>query len=86
MPSLSNPRTGSTTQIYGRGWGWVPGVWTLDTQIKRLRVGLEPGTPDQSVRFPNPCAMLAIGKFSFLFIPKGSITLSISSQPISKTC
>ena len=33
MPSLSNSRTGSTTQIYGSEWGSIPGVWTLDIQI-----------------------------------------------------
>ena len=43
MPSLSNSRTGSTSQIYGSEWGSIPGVWTLDHQVQRLRVGLEPG-------------------------------------------
>ena len=30
MPSLSNSRIGSITQIYGSDWGSIPGVWTLD--------------------------------------------------------
>ena len=48
MPSLSNSRTGSTAVIYSSEWGSNPGVCTLDHQILRLRVGLEPGTLDLS--------------------------------------
>ena len=33
MPSLSNLRTDSTTQIYGSEWGSITGDWTLDIQI-----------------------------------------------------
>ena len=59
MPSLSNSRTGNKAQIYGSEWGFVHGVWTLDHQILRLRVGLEPGTLDQSGPTLYHCAMLA---------------------------
>ena len=59
MPSLYNSRTGSTTQNYGKEWGTNPGVWTLDHQILRLRVGLEPGTLDHSNPTRYHCAMLA---------------------------
>ena len=58
MPILSNSRTGSTAQIYGSEWGSIPGVWTLDHKILRLRVGLEPGTLDQRSPTRYHCAML----------------------------
>ena len=60
MPSLSISRTGSTAQIYGNEWGSIPGVWNLDIQIQRLRVGLELGTLDYSSPTRYGCAMIAI--------------------------
>ena len=59
MPSLSNSRTASTTQIYGNEWGLNLGVWTLDHRIWRFRVGLHPGTLDHcSPTTRYNCALL----------------------------
>ena len=66
MPGLSNSRTGSIAQIYGSEWGSIPGVWTLDHQIQRLRVGLEPGTLDQSVRPSTTVLCQVVNTFSKL--------------------